>query len=304
VSRLRRRLLAAGLACLAGSPAFAVSASVKDGEPSAPASAARLSVSVSDGAPAQGDPLLVEVAATGSAENAVLLWEGTSWPLREIAPGRFEGLIGVDLLAPTGRETLAVESSVQGVRTRVEKVLTVGARRFAVQELSLPKGMAQFDAPTLRRIREEAKVLEERLQRVTRPVLWQLPFLPPVEEYRPENFGSRRRINGEPRMPHAGVDLRLPEGTPVRAIADGVVAFAGEQFFGGRSVVIDHGGGVFSLYYHLKEYSVAEGRRVSRGERIGSVGATGRATGPHLHFGVRVPGGRVDPSLLFALPVQ
>jgi len=83
-----------------------------------------------------------------------------------------------------------------------------------------------------------------------------------------------------------------------------VVAFAGEQFFGGRSVVIDHGGGVFSLYYHLKENPVAEGQRVSRGERIGAVGATGRATGPHLHFGVRVPGGRVDPSLLFALPAH
>jgi murein DD-endopeptidase MepM/ murein hydrolase activator NlpD len=164
--------------------------------------------------------------------------------------------------------------------------------------------MTHFDPPTLRRIREEAKALEERFARVTRPVLWQVPFLPPVEEYRPENFGSRRVINGEPRMPHAGVDLRLPEGTPVRAIADGVVAFAGEQFFGGRSVVIDHGGGVFSLYYHMKENLVAEGRRVSRGERIGAVGATGRATGPHLHFGVRVPGGRVDPSLLFAFPAK
>jgi murein DD-endopeptidase MepM/ murein hydrolase activator NlpD len=88
----------------------------------------------------------------------------------------------------------------------------------------------------------------------------------------------------------------------VRAIADGVVVLAAEQFFGGRSVVIDHGGAVFSLYYHLQRIAVEEGRRVSRGETIGAVGATGRATGPHLHFGVRVPGGRVDPSLLFALP--
>ena len=137
--------------------------------------------------------------------------------------------------------------------------------------------------------------------RVT-PPRWRTPFLPPVEEYLPANFGARRVINGEPRMPHSGVDLRLPEGTPVRAVADGRVAFAGEQFFGGRSVVVDHGGGVFSVYYHLREFSVAEGGTVSRGDRVGSVGATGRATGPHLHFGVRVPGGRVDPTRLFALP--
>ena len=103
-------------------------------------------------------------------------------------------------------------------------------------------------------------------------------------------------------MPHSAVDIRLSAGTPVRAIADGKVAFAAEQFFGGRSVVIDHGGGVFSVYYHLKEVSVAEGREISRGDRVGSVGATGRATGPHLHFGVRVPGGRVDPTRLLALP--
>ena len=181
MSLSRRRLLAACLACFVGTPGFAVPSSGTAPEPSVLADAAGFSVSVSDGAPAQGAPLLVEVAATGSADNIVLLWDGTSWPLLEIAPGRYEGLIGVDLLAPAGRETLAVVSSVKGVQTRVEKVLTVGAGRFAVQELTLPKKMTRFDAPTLRRIREEAKALEERFARVTRPVLWRVPFLPPVE---------------------------------------------------------------------------------------------------------------------------
>ena len=303
--RLRVGALAACIAGLAAMPSFAGPATGADaGGPAPPRSAARLSLSASDTAPSQGAPVRVEVLASGSADNVVLIWNGTAWPLREVAPGRYEGLIGVDLLAAAGPETLAAESSAGGSRTRSELIVTVGARRFAVQELTLPKGMTQFDGATLRRIREEAKALEERFARVTRPVSWRLPFLPPVAEYRPEGFGSRRVINGEPRMPHAGVDIRLPEGTPVRAIADGVVAFAGEQYFGGRSVVIDHGGGVFSIYYHLSENPVAEGQRVSRGERIGAVGSTGRATGPHLHFGVRVPGGRVDPSLLFALPAE
>lgn len=293
------------LACLAFFACaipFAASADVDPSRPHVPPPAASISISVSGGAPAQGSPLLVAANAAGPVDNMVLLWMGAAWPMREAAPGRYAGLIGVDLMAAAGPQTLAVESSRGGLRTRVEQVLHVAERRFAVQELSLPKEMAEFDAPTLRRIKAEAKAFEERFARVTLPILWEAPFLPPVEEYRPENFGSRRVINGEPRMPHAAVDIRLPEGTPVRAIAGGVVAFAGEQFFGGRSVAIDHGGGVFSVYYHLREYIVAEGQRVSRGERIGAVGATGRATGPHLHFGVRVPGGRIDPSLLFVLP--
>ncbi|HSL91081.1 MAG TPA: M23 family metallopeptidase, partial [Candidatus Limnocylindrales bacterium] len=150
----------------------------------------------------------------------------------------------------------------------------------------------------LARIRGEAKILAERLSALTAPA-WDLPFLPPVEEYRPTGFGARRVINREPRSLHAGVDVHLPEGTPVRAIAAGTAVLSGEQFFGGRSIVLDHGGGLFSIYYHLRETAVSEGQTVAKGERIVAVGSSGRATGPHLHFGVRAAGGRVDPSLLF-----
>ena len=262
-----------------------------------------LSISVSTRTPAVGDPVLVEVAASGAVDNLVLRWKGAAWPIREIAPGRYEGLIGVDLEDPEGPAPLFAEGFRGNARLLAETVVVVSPRKFAVQELTLPKGMAEFDNATLARIGAEAAELSRRLSRVT-PPRWRTPFLPPVEEYRPANFGVRRVINGDPRMPHAGVDIRLPAGTPVRAIADGRVAFAGEQFFGGRSVVIDHGGGVFSVYYHLKEFSVADGQEISRGDRVGSIGATGRATGPHLHFGVRVPGGRVDPTRLFALPAR
>jgi hypothetical protein len=276
---------------------FTVSSSVIAAPPTG------MSISVSTAAPALGDPVIVEVNAPGPFDNLALVWKGASWPVREIAPGKYVGLIGVDLLATAGRETIAAEGWSRGERCRVEVVLDVADRKFPVQKISLPKKMAEFDPPTLERINMEARDLEERVARVT-PTLWSLPFLTPVASFRPENFGSRRVINGEPRMPHAAVDLRLPEGTPVRSIADGVVASAGDRFFGGLSVVVDHGGGVFSVYYHLKEFSVAEGEYVAKGARIGAVGSTGRATGPHLHFGVRVPGGRVDPTRLFALPAR
>ena len=271
------------------------------GAPALAAPGGTLSIAVSTSTPALGDPVVVEVAANGAVDNLVLRWKGVAWPMREIAPGRYEGLIGVDLDDPAGPAAVAAEGFLDGARVRAEAEVTISPRKFAVQELTLPKGMAEFDNATLVRIGAEAAELSRRFSRVT-PPRWRIPFLPPVEEYRPANFGARRVINGHPRMPHSAVDINLPAGTPVRAIADGRVAFAGEQFFGGRSVVIDHGGGVFSVYYHLKEFSVAEGQEISRGDRIGSVGATGRATGPHLHFGVRVPGGRVDPTRLFALP--
>jgi len=276
------------LAVIVSTPAFA-------------APGGTLSIAVSTGTPALGDPMVVEIAANGAVDNLVLLWKGAAWPMREIAPGRYEGLIGVDLDDPPGPRAVAAEGFLDGARVRAEAEVTISPRKFAVQELTLPKGMAEFDNATLARIGAEAAELSRRFSRVT-PPRWRTPFLPPVEEYRPTNFGARRVINGDPRMPHSAVDITLPTGTPVRAIADGRVAFAGEQFFGGRSVVIDHGGGVFSIYYHLKEFTVAEGQEISRGDRIGSVGATGRATGPHLHFGVRVPGGRIDPTRLFALP--
>jgi hypothetical protein len=288
VWRLRRMLAGVLLGLIVGVPALA-------------APGGRLSIAVSTGTPAVGDPVLVEVAASGVVDNLVLRWKRASWPMREIAPGRYEGLIGVDLDDPAGPAVVAVEGFHDGDRVRAEAEVTVSPREFAVQELTLPEGMAVFDNATLVRIGAEAAELSRRFSRVT-PPRWRTPFLPPVEEYRPANFGARRVINGHPRMPHSAVDINLPSGTPVRAIADGRVAFAGEQFFGGRSVVIDHGGGVFSVYYHLKEFSVAERQELSRGDRIGSVGSTGRATGPHLHFGVRVPGGRVDPTRLFALP--
>jgi len=274
---------------------------VISGVPALAAQDGAMSIAVSTGTPALGDPVVVEVSASGAVDNLVLRWKGAAWPMREVAPGRYEGLIGVDLDDPEGPATVTADGFLGGARVRAEAKVTISPRKFAVQELTLPKGMAEFDNATLVRIRTEAADLSLRFSRVT-PPRWRTPFLSPVEEYRPANFGARRVINGHPRMPHSGVDIRLPEGTPVRAIADGEVAFAGEQFFGGRSVVIDHGGGVFSVYYHLKEFSVAEGQGISRGDRIGSVGATGRATGPHLHFGVRVPGGRVDPTRLLALP--
>jgi murein DD-endopeptidase MepM/ murein hydrolase activator NlpD len=108
-------------------------------------------------------------------------------------------------------------------------------------------------------------------------------------------------FNGKPRSPHSGTDLTAPEGTPVQAAAGGVVALADDHYFSGRIVVLDHGGGIYTAYAHLSRIEVAAGDSVQAGETIGRVGATGRVTGAHLHWGARVGGARVNPDSLLEL---
>jgi len=116
-------------------------------------------------------------------------------------------------------------------------------------------------------------------------------------------WGARRIINGQPRAPHTGVDYSADPGTPVVAANAGRVALVAEYFFPGRLIVLDHGLGLFTLYFHLERVDVRDGERVERGQPIGAVGASGRATGPHLHFGAKLGRARIDPAALLSLPL-
>jgi murein DD-endopeptidase MepM/ murein hydrolase activator NlpD len=119
-----------------------------------------------------------------------------------------------------------------------------------------------------------------------------------------DGFGFRRVINGQPRMPHSGIDYSADRGTPVVASNRGRVALLGEFFFAGRLVALDHGLGLYTLYFHLDGVAVSEGQMVERGQTVGTVGTTGRSTGPHLHFGAQLGRARVNPPDLYALPVR
>lgn len=153
----------------------------------------------------------------------------------------------------------------------------------------------------LRASRERRQVVPLFSLRTT-PV-FALPLSAPIAAPPPaRNFGTRRLFNGQPRSAHGGVDYRAKVGTPVLAVESGLVVLVANHFFAGRSVYVDHGGGLLSMYMHLSRADVRTGRRVARGERLGLSGATGRVTGPHLHFGLRWRGARVDPTLLFSDP--
>jgi murein DD-endopeptidase MepM/ murein hydrolase activator NlpD len=131
---------------------------------------------------------------------------------------------------------------------------------------------------------------------------WDLPFHLPVAALARDNFGSRRVFNGKPRSSHEGMDLAAPAGAPVAAPGPGRVALAEELYFSGGTVILDHGAGLFTLYFHLTRLDVKTGQTVGEGQTIGAVGATGRATGPHLHWGARVNRARVNPLGLLKLP--
>lgn len=219
--------------------------------------------------------------------------------------GEMAALMGIDLGAKPGlaRMTVTVRYA-DGREQHHHYTIRIRPGDFRVQHLELPKAMVDLNTNTLRRVRSEQKRVREVFAQVTGTRFWRGAFVLPVEGPVKGTFGSRRIVNGQPRSPHTGEDISAPEGTPVKVTNAGVVRLAEELFFSGNSVVVDHGLGLYTMYFHLAEMHVEQGTRVTKGQVIGTVGKTGRATGPHLHWGLRVNGARADPLDLLALDLR
>lgn len=226
--------------------------------------------------------------AVGQARpGSVVTLEGRA--VRVAGDGAF--VIGFGRDAPA-RQTLVVDGAPQ--------TLVIAKRDWRVQRIDgLPKDKVTPDPKVLERIRAESRLVAERRDRDS-PQSWFLGgFIQPAEGVVSGVFGSQRILNGEPRAPHSGTDIAAPTGAPVRAAAGGVVSLAHDDlYFTGRTVMIDHGHGLSSVYAHLSAITVAEGQTVAQGQIIGKVGATGRATGPHLHWGVSWFDQRLDPEVV------
>jgi murein DD-endopeptidase MepM/ murein hydrolase activator NlpD len=214
--------------------------------------------------------------------------------------GSYGGLIGIDLAETPGAAEL--ELRLEGGRTERARIW-VKEKKFPEQHLTVPPRFERLDEALQRRIAAERERLDRLWSAVTPERYWEGKFVAPVQGSVTAGFGLRRIVNGQPRQPHAGVDFKAGLGAPVSAANRGRVVLREEHFFGGKSLVLDHGGGLFTIYLHLHDFSVSEGDEVRKGEIIGRVGMTGRATGPHLHWGARLNGARVDPlSLLEVIP--
>jgi murein DD-endopeptidase MepM/ murein hydrolase activator NlpD len=225
----------------------------------------------------------------------------------ESRPGEsreFVGLLGVDMQDEPGTHELVVEIKNGEQSRHLSYNILVVKETFHVEHLKLPKDKVDLDEKSLARWKAEQQLVQEALATDSQMKLWRPTFVEPVNGKRTGIFGSVRIMNGQARNPHNGEDIGAPLGAEVAATNDGVVRLTVDHIFSGRGVYLDHGLGFYSMYFHLSEVLVREGDLVRAGQIVGKVGATGRATGPHLHWGVKLNGARVNPYALLDLPFK
>lgn len=217
------------------------------------------------------------------------------WPVYAVDDTTSRVVIGIDLDVAPGDYAVAIEASSPGLPAVQTETLTVLPKAFRTRQLTVDPAFVTPPENVLERIVREAKTLTGLWQSSHTAPLWSGPFHPAVPHAANSAFGKRSIFNGEPRSAHGGADFASPAGTPVRSPAGGRVLLAEDLYFTGGSVMVDHGAGLISLFAHLSSMDVAAGATVTTGQRLGTVGATGRVTGPHLHWTVRANGARVDP---------
>lgn len=238
-----------------------------------------------------GGVKIIRLDATGPAmpyvdtdgHRALVVQDGASWV----------AVVGIPLSAPLGMRQVIV----RGTNGRQEVEFPVGQKQYATQTLKVAPALVNLSAANLARVNEDKVRIDHALSHWTEPPPESLRLPPPVPGPRSSSFGSRRIFNGESRNPHSGMDIAAATGTPVRVPIAGTVVDTGEYFFNGNTVFVDHGRGVISMYCHLSAIDVKPGQRLAAGTRIGAVGMTGRATGPHLHWGLSLNRAWVDPEL-------
>jgi murein DD-endopeptidase MepM/ murein hydrolase activator NlpD len=253
---------------------------------------------------AQGTLLLAQIRSDRPLGEVAGKWNERDVPFwQEPAKSRGtssanvrDALLGVDLEKAAGKYEFSVSAVLQGgERMNCRAAVEVRKGRFATENLTVKKQFVEPNPEQEARAEAEKKRLREIYDRVTPERLWDGPFRVPLDgDFRGSNFGKRRVLNGHPGSPHGGVDFPAPTGTPVHAAQKGRVVLAEELFFSGNTVIVDHGLGIYTFYCHFSEIDAKVGEEVAAGTVLGKVGATGRVTGPHLHWGLEVQRARVN----------
>jgi murein DD-endopeptidase MepM/ murein hydrolase activator NlpD len=252
--------------------------------------------------PSQGSLQLIEFRSSKHLAEVSGKWDGNDlqfWPSGSAAEKESDvrrALFGIDLEQATGpHDLVASVKTADGELVTCNATVTVKEGRYAIENLKVAPQFVEPNPDQLARANEERAHLREIFATVTPEKLWNGRFRVPITgATRGGNFGRRRVLNGQPSSPHTGVDFPAPTGTPVHAAQRGRVILAEPLYFSGNTVILDHGLGVYTLYGHLNAFSVKAGDVVIAGSVIGKVGATGRVTGPHLHWGLTVNRARVN----------
>ena len=253
----------------------------------------------------QGQALQMSYPAEPGLTGVTVRWSGHAVPFVR-SGDRWLAAVGVDLDSRPGDHAVDVTFAYEDGRTRVvREPVRVNAQQYPTTELQVEERFVELSPEDQARADREAAETSAIYDTFTPERYWSDAFQVPVQGAKDgRNFGHRRVFNGQPRAPHSGADLRATTGTPIYAANRGRVALAKDLFFSGNAVYIDHGHGLFTTYLHLSRIDVAVGEMVELGQPIGLAGATGRVTGPHLHWGVRLVDARVDPFSLIRIGAQ
>ena len=232
----------------------------------------------------------------GPDERPVVRYAGKP-VLVERHAGAWLAIAGIPLDAEPGDASLDVEQPGADPRAVAFKIVP---KQYRTQSLTVAPGQVNLSAEDEARVKRESEKVRAALDAFSADAPSTLRLAQPVPGRRSGSFGLRRVFNGESRKPHSGMDIAAPTGTPIKAPLSGRVVDVGNYFFNGNNVMIDHGQGLVTMYCHLSKIRVEPGQMLKTGEVLGEVGATGRVTGPHLHWGVSLNGTMVDPALFLA----
>lgn len=243
--------------------------------------------------PVPGGVAVVEIA--GNTQAVPKAWFGERRVITIQEGGRWLAIVGLPLSQKAGNASLHVQ--VDGDKDKIK--FEVVDKKYPEQRITVKNPRHVNPNPDdLKRIASDSKRIGAAKRHYSDATPTSLRLKPPVYGERSSAFGLRRFFNGEARNPHSGMDIAAATGTPIKAPADGSVIEAGDFFFNGNTVFLDHGQGLVTMYCHMDRIDIKKGEKLKTGDVIGKVGMTGRVTGPHLHWGVILNGNLVDPELL------
>jgi murein DD-endopeptidase MepM/ murein hydrolase activator NlpD len=273
-----------------------------------PASAATWTVQAQPTRLVNGAPILFQVKPPAKLESLTGTWLTHSLTFSYDASTKtWFALAGVAFDTTPGKYTLVLAAKPASGKTPLTFTRTFTVAHFQYPqikvELTVEKKFTEPSPEQQEQIAESVKIKQDYLSRLTSDREWDGGFAAPADAAISDVYGSQRIFNGKAQREHQGLDFRVPTGTPVAAMNSGTVLLARFLYFEGNCVVIDHGQGLLTLYFHLSEFKVKEGDQVKRGQIVGLSGGTGRATGPHLHVAVRWQGTYLDPARLMQLPL-
>lgn len=250
-----------------------------------------------------GQPFLIKVVSDRPMEAVTIKWMGhkVKLPVAVSSEGSAAVMIlGADIKdAQTGQRSLTASVWVKGQEHILQRSISLLQKKYPEERLKVDPSLVTPPAEALERIKNEVAAVTKALATVTSESRWAIPFNRPVPGKVLSTYALRRVYNNKPGAYHRGLDFAAGAGEPIKAAQSGRVILVGDHYFAGKSVYLDHGLGVITVYFHMSEILVREGQVVDGGDTIGRVGSTGRSTGPHLHYGLYVLGQGLDPTPLF-----